>query len=381
MTNPVRATTSTAITGAAVWHPDHVLDNDELCVAFNEFVRRENATHAAEIEAGTRQALQPSSPEFIEKASGIKRRYIVDKTGVLDPERMCPNVPDRPDDQIAVQAEFAVRAIERALAAAGRVGEDVDLVVCGSSMLQRQYPAIAIEVQAAIGARGFGFDVTLGCSSATAAIQIASNAVRTGSASCAIAVAPELMSGHNNWRERDGHFLFGDASVALVIEPIDRARARAGAWEILSISSMSRFSSNIRNNFGFLNRCDPSTQYSADKLFYQQGRRVYKDVVPAASKFIADHIAANGLAPTKIARYWLHQANQNMNDLIAERILGRPATRAEAPLVIDEYGNTASAGSPIAFALHNDDLERGAYGMMVSFGAGYSFNSLLLQRT
>jgi beta-ketodecanoyl-[acyl-carrier-protein] synthase len=140
---------------------------------------------------------------------------------------------------------------------------------------------------------------------------------------------------------------------------------------------MSKFSTNIRNNFGFLNRCDPAAQFGADKLFYQQGRRVYKDVVPAASKFISEHVAAHGV---EISRYWLHQANENMNALIAERILGRAPTRDEAPIIIDEYGNTASAGSPIAFALHNDDLPSGAYGLMCSFGAGYSFTSLLMQR-
>jgi len=378
MPSAPRITTGTAITGAGVWHPEHVLTNQELCEAFNEFVRRENAKNAAAIAAGTAQPLKESSPEFILKASGIEQRYVLDKTGVLDPERMCPNLPERPDDQLAIQAEMAVYAIQRALGAAGRTGEDVDLVVCGASMMQRQYPALAIEIQNAIGARGFGFDLTLGCSSATAAMQMASNAIRSGTATCAVAVAPDIMTGHNNWRERDGHFLFGDAAVAVVIEPIERARP--GAWEILSTRAQSKWSANIRNNFGFLNRCDPATQFAPDKLFYQAGRRVYKDVVPAASKFIADHVAAHALAPQQVARYWLHQANQNMNDLIAERVLGRAATREEAPVIITEYGNTASAGAPIAFTLHSDDLPAGSIGLMVSFGAGYSFGSLLVQR-
>ncbi len=363
-----RISTGTAITGAGVWHPEHVLTNEELCVAFNEYVRRANA-------AGAQPPLKESSPEFIEKASGIKRRYIVDKTGVLDPERMCPNVPERPDDQLSVQAEFAVNAISRALAAAGRVGEEVDLVVCGTSMLQRAYPAIAIEIQHALGARGLGFDLMLGCASAVAAMQVATNAVQAGLATCAVVVSPELMSGHNNWRERDGHFLFGDAAVAVVIE-----RVRPGAWEILSVRAMSKFSSNIRNNFGFLNRFDPSTQFAADKLFYQQGRRVYKDVIPMAAKFIADHVEAHGIAPTDVARYWLHQANQNMNDLIAERILGRPATSIEAPVIIDTYGNTASAGAAIAFSENHADLATGSYGVLAAFGAGYSIGSLVMQR-
>jgi beta-ketodecanoyl-[acyl-carrier-protein] synthase len=371
-------TTATAITGAGVWHPEHVITNAELCVVFNEFVRRDNAQHADAIAAGTRQPLRESTPEFIVKASGIHSRYVIDKAGVLDPERMCPNVPDRPDDQLALQAEIGVHAVERALAAAGRVGEDVDLVICGASMLQRQYPAIAIEIQNAIGAHGFGLDVTLGCSSATAALQMASSAIRAGTASCAVVVAPDMMSGHNNWRERDGHFIFGDASVALVVEPAERARP--GAWEILSIRAMTKFSSNIRNNFGFINRFDPATQFATDKLFYQHGRRVFKDVVPLASRYIADHVAAHDLTPTQVARYWLHQANQNMNELIAERLLGRPATRDEAPSVLAEYGNTASAGAPIAFTLHNADLPSGAYGVMASFGAGYSIGSLMMRK-
>lgn len=377
---PARTTTGTSITGFGIWHPDTVLENPELCDAFNEFVRRENAKHADEIAAGKREPLKESSPEFIIKASGIIRRYVQDKTGLLDPERMCPNIPDRPEDQLSIQAEYAVNAAKRALDVAGRTGEDVDLVVLGCSNLQRLYPAIAIEVQNALGARGYGFDISLGCSAATGAAQLASQAVRLGQARCALVVVPELTTGHMNWRERDSHFIFGDASVALVIEPTDRAKP--GSWEILSTQMLSKWSNTIRNNRGYLDRCDPKTDFAEnpDKLFHQQGRRVFKDVVPMASKFIVDHMAAHDLEPSQVARYWLHQANGPMNELIAKRILGREATRSEAPIILDEFGNTASAGSLIAFTRHNTDLPTGSYGMMASFGAGYSLGSLLLQK-
>lgn len=373
-----RITTGTAITGSGVWHPEHAFTNEALCVAFNEFVRRDNAKNAEAIAAGTMEALKESSAEFIERASGIKQRYVQDATGLSDPERMCPNIPHRGEDELSVQAEYAVKAAERALAAAGRTGEDVDLVVLGASNLQRLYPALAIEVQNALGARGYGFDISLGCSAATGAAQLASQAVRTGAAECALVVVPELTTGHMNWRDRDSHFIFGDASVSLVIEPV--ARAKPGSFEILSTRMMSKFSSNIRNNAGYLDRAEGAPPSPADKLFHQQGRRVFKDVVPLAAKFIGDHVAAHELEPTAVARYWLHQANQNMNELISQRILGRAATREEAPLILDEYGNTASAGSLIAFSKFNDDLPTGAYGMMASFGAGYSLGSLLLQR-
>ena len=373
-----RITTDTAITGSGVWHPEHAFTNEALCVAFNEFVRRDNAKNAEAIAAGTIEALKESSAEFIERASGIKQRYVEDATGLSDPDRMCPNIPHRGEDELSVQAEYAVRAAERALAAAGRSGADVDLVVLGASNLQRLYPALAIEVQNALGARGYGFDISLGCSAATGAAQLACQAVRTGAAECALVVVPELTTGHMNWRDRDSHFIFGDASVSLVIEPL--ARAKPGSFEILSTRMLSKFSNNIRNNAGYLDRCESEPPASGDKLFHQQGRRVFKDVVPLAAKFINDHIAAHELEASAVARYWLHQANQNMNELISQRILGRAATREEAPLILDEYGNTASAGSLIAFSKFSDDLPAGAYGMMASFGAGYSLGSLLLQR-
>ena len=373
-----RITTKTSITGHAVWHPETVLENPELCATFNEFARRENAKNAAQIAAGTLQPIKESTPEWVVKASGIVKRYVEDKTGLLDPERMCPNIPDRPEDQISIQAEYAVNAARGALAAAGRAPEEVDLVVLGCSNLQRMYPAIAIEVQHALGARGYGFDISLGCSAATSATQLASQAVRLGEAQCALVVVPELTTGHMNWRERDSHFIFGDASVALVVEPTERAKP--GSWEILSTRMMSKWSNNIRNNRGYLDRCDPTTEHNSDKLFHQQGRRVFKDVVPLAAKFITDHVADHDLATTQVARYWLHQANRSMNELIATRILGREATREEAPIILDEFGNTASAGSLIAFSRHSDDVPAGSYGVMASFGAGYSLGSLLLQR-
>jgi beta-ketodecanoyl-[acyl-carrier-protein] synthase len=375
-----RTTTGTAITGHGLWHPDNVLTNPDLVEAFNKFVAIQNAEHADEIAAGKREALKESSVEFIVKASGIHTRYVEDLTGLLDPERMCPNIKDRPETEISIQAEYAVNAAKKALERAGRHGEDVDLVVLGCSNLQRLYPAIAIEVQNAIGARGFGFDVSIGCSAATGATQLASQAVRLGEATCALVVVPELTTPHMNWKERDSHFIFGDAAVSLVIEPV--ARAKAGSWEILSTNMLSKWSPNtIRNNRGYLDRCDPETEHDErSKLFHQRGRVVYKDVVPMAEKFIKDSLAANGLEPGQMARFWLHQANKNMNDSIAKRVLGRDATDAEAPTILNEFGNTASAGSLLAFSRHNEDLPSGSYGMMASFGAGYSLGALTMQR-
>lgn len=373
------STTGTAITGSGVWTPDDVVTNDELCEAFNEWVRRDNAAHQAAIDAGEREPLAESSAAFIEKASGIRQRHVVDRRGILDPDRMCPVIPDRPDDQISLQAEMAVAAARHALEAAGRWGEEVDLVILSGSNLQRMYPAISIEVQDALGARGYAYDATIGCSSGTFAIQQATQAIRAGDATCALVVQPELMIPQVNWRDRDSHFIFGDAACAVVVEASDQ-RNSGDAFEILGARGMSRFSSNIRNNGGFVNRCDPEHRSGDDKLFSQKGRKVFKDVVPLASRYIADHLAALGLEPDRVRRFWLHQANRNMNELVMKRLLGRPATADEAPIILGEYANTASAGSIIAFHDHHADMTPGEIGVLCSFGAGYSIGCLIVRK-
>jgi len=278
-----------------------------------------------------------------------------------------------------VQAEYAVRAAEKALAAAGRAAEEIDLVILATSTLQRPYPSISVEIQHALGARGYAYDMTMGCSSVTYGIRAASDAIRCGHAKRALVVNAELCTPFADFRDRDCHFIFGDAGTAVLVEPCDDV-ARAGAFEILSSRAFASYSNNIRNNIGHINRCDPDNQHARDKLFYQQGRRVFKDIVPLASRFILDHLEAHELAPQDIARFWLHQANSNMNDLIAKRVLGHEPSTESAPLVLAEYGNTASSGSIIAFDQHHEDLAAGSYGFLCSFGAGYSIGSALLRR-
>ena len=370
--------TALAISGTGVYTPPNLVTNEELCEAFNAYVRGENERNREAIEAGDAEPLAESSPEFILKASGIKQRYTFDKAGVLNPDQMRPYVPDRSDDELSIQAEWATAAARKALEAAGRVGEDLDLVILAGANIQRPYPAVAIEVQAELGARGYAYDMLAGCSSATFPIQLACDAIRSGSARRALVVIPEIMSGHANFKDRDSHFIFGDAAAALVIEPLEEAKA--GSWEIISTRCKSKFSSNIRNNGGFLNRCDPEHQFDKDKLFYQKGRRVFKDVVPLAAEFITEHIRSHELEPQSIGRFWLHQANCNLNNLVIKRILGEVPEPERAPLVLDRYGNTAAAGSIIAFHHHRDDLAGGTWGVVCSFGAGYSIGSVVVRR-
>ncbi|AVO36693.1 beta-ketoacyl-ACP synthase III [Pukyongiella litopenaei] len=368
-----------AITGTGVFTPEHVVTNAELVEAFNAYVDRMNAENAEAIAAGEMEPMVYSSEEFIVKASGIRNRYVMDKSGVLDPQVMYPQLRQRDDDEPGIMTEMALDACRKALAQADRDPADVDAVICAASNLERAYPAVAIEIQAALGAGGFAFDMNVACSSATFGIQAAVDMIRAGSIRSALVVNPEICSGHLEWRDRDCHFIFGDVATAVLLE---RAEDASGPYfEVLSTRCATQFSNNIRNNNGFLRRSRPDGMTDRrDMQFMQNGRKVFKEVLPMVSRHIADHMTGEGVADTDLKRLWLHQANKTMNDFIGRKVLGRDPEPGEQPNILQDYANTSSAGSIIAFSKHSDDLEDGDLGLICSFGAGYSVGSVLVRR-
>lgn len=371
--------TDIVISGTGLYTPKESISNDELVDAFNAYVELYNAEHADQIAAGKLSALQPSSAEFVEKASGIKSRYVMNKDGILDPTRMTPRLPERPNEAQSIQCEMAVAAAHEAMARANKSAQDIDAVIVAASNLQRPYPAMAVEVQDALGIKGFGFDMNVACSSATFGIQQARDAVITGSADCVLMLNPEICSGHLNFRDRDSHFIFGDVCTAVIVE---RAETATSSEQFLIVDSKLQtiYSNNIRNNFGFLNRGDESGIGENDKLFVQEGRKVFKEVCPAVAAQISAQLEKMEISPAQLKRMWLHQANLSMNQLISKRVLGREATADEAPTILDEYANTSSAGSVIAFHKHHDDFRSGELGVLCSFGAGYSIGSVILKK-
>ena len=368
-----------AITGSGIFTPDQVITNAELVKAFNAYADLYNAEHAAEIAAGAVHAKDHSSEEFIVKASGIEQRYVMDKTGILDPHVMHPLLRQRSDDEPSIMAEMALDAAHKALADAGKTAANVDAVICAASNLERAYPAVAIEIQDLLEINGFAFDMNVACSSATFGIQAAADMIRSGSIRSALVVNPEICSAHLEWRDRDCHFIFGDVATAVLIERIENASGPC--FEIKSTRCATQFSNNIRNNNGFLRRSRPDgVADRRDMQFMQNGRKVFKEVLPMVSEHIANHMNEEGVQAADLKRVWLHQANKSMNDFIGRKVLGRDPEPGEQPNILQDYANTSSAGSIIAFSKYSNDLQDGAIGLICSFGAGYSVGSVLVER-
>ncbi len=367
------------ISGTGLFTPPETITNEELVDSFNQYVNNFNEKHKEDIDAGKIDPLQESSVEFIEKASGIKSRYVMNKSGVLDPEIMHPILPEKSNDEQSIQCEIGVAAAKEALQQAGKKPKDIDAVFVACSNMQRPYPAIAVEIQNALGIDGFAVDMNMACSTATFGIQTAVDSIFRGNSRAVLMINPEICSGHLNFRDRDSHFIFGDVCTAVIIEKEEYCN-KSDAYEVIGTKLKTHFSNNIRNNFGFLNRTNPETKNTADKLFVQQGRKVFKEVVPMVVNLILNHLSHHGISPDQLKRVWLHQANINMNQLICKKVLRKEITHDFAPTILDTYANTSSAGSIIAFHKFNDDMQEGDLGIICSFGAGYSVGNVIVRK-
>jgi len=367
------------ISGSGLWTPSNVITNEELVASYNLYAERFNSRHAAEIAAGKIDEKPLSSERFIEKTSGIKARYVYTREGILDIDRMRPKFPERKEEEISNQAEIAVYAAREAMAAAGKTASDIDAVIVSCAYTQRAYPAIAIEVQNELGIEGFGFDMLVACSAATFGLHRAYDSLVSGSSRCVLAINPELVTPQVNFCDRDSHFIFGDVSTAIIMERSETCTS-PNSYEVLSTKALTRYSNNIRSNFGHIAYANDVDPFGWDKLFHQSGRKVFEEVSPVAAKHICDHLASLDLTPQDVKRFWLHQANINMNKMVIKQLLGEEVNDEVTPTILDRYANTASAGSIIAFHLYNDDLNKDDIGVICSFGAGYSVGSLVLRK-
>jgi beta-ketodecanoyl-[acyl-carrier-protein] synthase len=370
---------SVVISGSGLFTPPNVITNDELVTSFNSYVDNFNTRNATAITDGLVMAKAYSSSEFIVKASGIKSRFVMSKAGILDPDVMRPVFQPIANDKPSITVQMALAAATQALHNAQKKAEDVDLIIFAASGFQRAYPAMAVELQHFLGSEGYAYDMSVACSSATFAIANAMDAVKAGRSKVALVVNPEICSAHLNFKDRDSHFIFGDVCTAVVIE--DKATATSeDCFEIVDSKLFTQYSNNIRNNLGYLSRSEGVDVNADESFFMQNGRKVFKEVLPTVYNLITQQLAGLGLQATDLKRLWLHQANINMNNYLAKKLLGREPSAVEAPIILDEYANTASAGSIIAFHLHQQGIASGEWALICSFGAGYSVGSLILKR-
>ncbi|MFC3053592.1 beta-ketoacyl-ACP synthase III [Kordiimonas pumila] len=370
------------ISGTGVFTPKHAVSNDALVESYNAHSEAWNNEHAAEIAAGTLAAREMSSSAFIEKASGIKNRYLMDGKGPTEVGRMRPYLAEGAPDNLMgtpVQVQMALAAAKTALEEANLNGEDIDLVIISASVWERFIPSMATELQSILGAKGFAFDMSMACSSATFGISTATDALLSGMANKALVVTAEYLSPLLNFEERDGHFIFGDAAVAMVLERETETTSK-NAFRINSRKLFTEYSTNIQAGFGSRAMIERDKINDPAMRFVQNGRVVFKELLPKVIEIVQNQMAETGRKIEDFKRLWLHQANINMNIFATRKLLGRDPSQEDAPIILDDYANTAGAGCMIAFHKYKSDFVKGDLGLICSFGASYSAGYIEVER-
>lgn len=358
------------ISGSGFAVPKSKVSNSELTTSFNAYLSK------------TGGGIKPSCPKFIEEASGIQNRYVIDKEGILDVQTMHPKLSSSEVGKLSIQAGLALAAAKNALEAAGRSVDEIDGVIVACSSFERCYPAIAIEVQHHLGMkRGWAFDMNVACSSGVFAVHNAFNMIKAGSAKSILVICPELYTANINYKDRRSHFIFGDAASAVLVESEERLNNQA-VFQILDTNIQTSYSCNIYNNFGVLNRklISGLSASCANTYFNQDGRRVKEEVTKMVAKHIKSHVKHLSINLDDIKRLWLHQANIHMNKKIASAINSAANDDNFSPVILNDYGNTGAAGIFITFNKYSQDLAVNDIGVLCAFGAGYGVGSVLLQK-
>ncbi|MEJ2590886.1 MAG: ketoacyl-ACP synthase III [Candidatus Thiodiazotropha sp.] len=297
----------------------------------------------------------------LEKIVDTTDQWIVERTGIhkrhiaRDDEYTC---------------DLAEQAARRALEMAGRVPQDIDLIVVGTTTADQVFPSTACLLQARLGIHGpAAFDVQAVCTGFIYALSVADKFIRAGSATRALVVGAETISRIIDWSDRNTCVLFGDGAGAVVIEASDEPGIISthlhadGAYEALLRvpGGISRGYKQLLEGSGYME---------------MRGNEVFKVAVTTLGRIVDETLAANGMQKSDIDWLIPHQANI--------RIINATAKKLQTPMervvvTVGEHGNTSAASVPLALdvAVRDGRIQRGETLLMEAFGGGFTWGSIL----
>ena len=294
-----------------------------------------------------------TTDEWIVQRTGIKNRYIAGEGETT--------------------STLAAAAAQKALAAAGRTADDVDLIIVATSTPDYTFPSTATQVQAALGVlRGAAFDLQAVCSGFVFALATADKFLASGSHKCAIVIGAETFSRILDWSDRTTCVLFGDGAGAIVLEAQEGDGTTADRGVLTTkLRSDGRHRAKLYVDGG------PSTTQTVGQL-RMLGKEVFRHAVGMVTDVMRDAFEATGLDADKLDWFVPHQANERIIDASAHKLHIAPEKVVKT---VAMHGNTSAASIPLALcaAVGDGRIKRGDIVMVEAMGGGFTWGSAIIR--
>lgn len=317
------------VTGCGSYLPDRVLTNDELA------------------------KLVDTSDDWIQERTGIAERHVIAE-GELT-------------------SDMAVAAARKALAAAGRTPDDIDLIILATTTPDNTFPATATAVQAKLEMHhGAAFDIQAVCSGFIYALATADGFIRTGMAKRVLVIGAEAFTRLLDWEDRTTCVLFGDGAGAVVLEAAEGEGTTADRGILTAhLHSDGRYKEKLFVDGG------PSSTGTVGHV-RMEGRDVFRHAVVNIAASIEEALEATGLEADDIAWFIPHQANKRILEATAKRIGLAPE---KVVMTVAQHGNTSAASVPLALdtALQDGRIQPGDLLLLEAMGGGFTWGSVLLR--
>ncbi len=294
-----------------------------------------------------------TSSEWIVQRTGIEQRYIAaegETTSML-----------------------GVKAAQAALANAGCAPQDIDLIICATSTPDYTFPAVATQIQAALGIHGgVAFDLQAVCSGFVFAVATADKFLTSGSHKRALVIGAETFSRLLDWNDRTTCVLFGDGAGAIVLE----ARPGEGTTQDRGVLT-SHLRSDGRHRAKLYVDGGPSTTQTTGHL-RMEGKEVFRYAVGMITDVMTDAFAATGVTAGDLDWFVPHQANRRIINASADKL---HIKREKVVTTVQMHGNTSAASIPLALAVACADgrIKKGDLVMIEAMGGGFTWGSALIR--
>ncbi|BAO44354.1 beta-ketoacyl-ACP synthase III [Thiolapillus brandeum] len=319
------------ITGTGSYLPEKVLSNQDL------------------------EKMVETSDQWIQERTGIRKRHIAEAE-----QTTC---------------DLAEQAARRALEAAGKTPEDLDLIIVATTTPDKIFPSTACLLQQRLGNHGCpAFDIQAVCTGFVYAMDVANKFIRTGAARTALVVGAETLSRIVDWTDRGTCILFGDGSGAVVLEASEEPGILSthlhadGAYE-----ELLHVPGGVSRGF------EVAVETGADPRFMQmKGNEVFKMAVNTLGRIVDETLAANQMKKSDIDWLVPHQANIRIIKATARKL---SMDMDNVVVTVHEHGNTSAASVPLALdtAVRDGRIKRGETLLLEAFGGGFTWGSILLK--